>query len=329
GNWEGRTILSRVAADDALGARFGLSAGAAADRFAAARTQLLEARDRRPQPARDTKVLAAWNGLAIAAFADAALAFEADRDDLLATASRAADAVVAGLLGPDGRLGRSWKDGRASADGVLEDYANLAEGLLSLYEASGDERWFTTARALADGMLGRFADPDGGFFDTASDAEALVARPRDPQDNATPSGGSAAALVLVRLAALTGERRDREAAEAAIRGVVPYLDRHPTSFAWWLVAADFALADVVELAVVGPPDDPATRRLLAPALAGFRPHRVLALSADPATSAVPLLADRVALDDRPTAYLCRDFACRRPVTEPTDLAALLEDRASG
>jgi uncharacterized protein YyaL (SSP411 family) len=329
GNWEGRTILSRVAADDALGTRFGLSTAEAADRLAVARTRLLEARDRRPQPARDTKVLAAWNGLAIAAFADAALAFEADRDDLLATASRAADAVVAGLLGPDGRLGRSWKDGRASADGVLEDYANLAEGLLSLYEASGDERWFTTARALADGMLGRFADPDGGFFDTASDAEALVARPRDPQDNATPSGGSAAALALVRLAALTGERRDREAAEAAIRGVVPYLDRHPTSFAWWLVAADFALADVVELAVVGPPDDPATRRLLAPALAGFRPHRVLALSADPATSAVPLLADRVALDDRPTAYLCRDFACRRPVTEPTDLAALLEDRASG
>ena len=324
GNWEGRTILSRVGTDVDLAARFGLPPDEVAGRLRAARRRLLEARDRRPQPARDDKVLAAWNGLAIAAFAEAALAFEPDRDHLLATATRAAEAVVGGLLRPDGRLGRSWKDGRASSDGVLEDHADLADGLLSLYEASGDERWFAVARRLGDAILDRFADPAGGFFDTASDAEALVARPRDPQDNATPSGGSAAALALLRLAALTGEARYRTAAETAIRGVAPYLARHPTSFAWWLVAADLALADAVELAIVGSPDDPATWRLLAPALAGYRPHRVLAIAARPERSLVPLLANRVAIEDRPTAYLCRGFACRRPVTEAADLAALLE-----
>ena len=153
----------------------------------------------------------------------------------MAAAVRAAEAIVGGLLGPDGVLGRSWKDGRASGNGVLEDYADLADGLLSLYEATFDERWFTTAVALAERILERFADPAGGFFDTADDHERLVTRPKDVQDNAVPSGNAMAVTVLLRLAALTGEGRYRDAAERAMLTVTQFVDRYPTGFAQWLV----------------------------------------------------------------------------------------------
>ena len=170
---------------------------------------------------------------------------------------------MAGLLRPDGRLGRSWKDGRSTGEGVLEDYAHLADGLLALYEASSDERWFATARSLADTILDRFADPVGGFFDTADDHEALVTRPKDVQDNAVPAGGSMAASVLLRLAALTGEARYPEAGERAIATVTSYLARYPTGFANWLSAAHLAVEGIDELAIVGDPSDPATRALAA------------------------------------------------------------------
>ncbi len=148
--------------------------------------------------------------------------------------------IVGGLLDADGVLWRSWKDGRAVGQGVLEDYADLAEGLLALYETTFDERWFVIARGLMDRVLERFTDPAGGFFDTADDHERLITRPKDVQDNAVPSGSAMAATVLLRLAAWTGEARYREAAERAIGTVAPYLVRYPTGFAQWLVAATFA-----------------------------------------------------------------------------------------
>jgi uncharacterized protein YyaL (SSP411 family) len=277
----------------------------------------------RPQPARDDKALAAWNGLAIAAFAEAGRLL--GRDDYTAAAERAARTIVDGLLAPDGRLGRSWKDDRAVGAGVLEDYAHLAEGLLALYETTFDERWFTTARSLADAILERFEDPAGGFFDTATDHETLITRPKDPQDNAVPSGAAMATTVLLRLAAWTGEGRYRDAAERAIGTVAGYLPRYPTGFGQWLVAAAFAAGDVVEVAVVGDPVDAATRALLEPVRATWRPFQVLAVAppAAVATSTVPLLRDRVALEGRPTAYVCRDFVCELPVTEPDALRARL------
>jgi uncharacterized protein len=235
----------------------------------------------------------------------------------------AGDAILAGLRRPDGRLGRSWKDGRASGDGVLEDYADLADGLLALYEATWDERWFTTARQLADVILERFADPAGGFFDTADDHETLVTRPKDPQDNAVPAGGSMATLVLLRLAALTGETRYASAAERAIATVTPFLGRYPTGFANWLSAAQLAVHGIVELAVVGDPAASATGELVSAARAGGRSDLVVAVSADPAASVVPLLADRVTIDGRPTAYVCRHFTCRLPVTTPEALTEQL------
>ncbi len=274
GNWEGVTILSRVRGDEALAEAYGLTTSEVASRLAAAHAQLLARRSVRAQPARDDKALAAWNGLAIAALAEAGRTFGAPA--YIAAATRAAEAIVAGLLGPDGVLGRSWKDGRASGNGVLEDYADLAEGLLSLYEATFDDRWFTTAAALADHILERFADPVGGFFDTADDHERLVTRPKDVQDNAVPSGNAMATTVLLRLAALTGDGRYRDAAERAMRTVTGFVARYPTGFAQWLSAMDFALAPVVEIAIVGAPEVDGTRALVEAASDGFRPNQVLA-----------------------------------------------------
>jgi uncharacterized protein YyaL (SSP411 family) len=321
GNWEGVTVLSRVADDAALSARFGVAVDDIGPRLRDARRRLLDVRARRPQPGRDDKALAAWNGLMIGALADAAVAFR-DRKYRDA-ATTAAESLLAGLRVEPGRLRRSWKDGRALHDGVLEDYTDFADGLLALYEATWDERWFVEARALTDAVLARFADPQGGFFDTPSDGEALVARPRGVQDGAMPSGGAMAATVLVRLAALTGEAEYREAAETALREVTPLAQRYPTAFAQWLIAHDLATARIDEVAIVGTPGDPATDALIGVATAGIRPHRVVAVGAGTAADAVPLLRDRPALDDRATAYVCHGFACLRPVTEPAALAEQL------
>jgi uncharacterized protein len=315
GNWEGVTILSRVIPrGDAL----------AEATFAAARARLLARRAARPQPARDDKALAAWNGLAIAAFAEAGRLL--GQPAYTAAAVRAAEAITGGLLRDDGSLGRSWKDGRAVGQGVLEDHTHLAEGLLALYEATFDERWFVIARALMDRVLARFADPDDGFFDTADDHERLITRPKDVQDNAVPSGGAMAATLLLRLAAWTGEGRYREAAERAIGTVAPYLARYPTGFAQWLVAATFAAADVVEVAVAGDPAADATHELMAPAWSRWRPDQVLAAATPEATatSAIALLHDRPAIDGRPTAYVCRGFVCERPVTTAEALRERLD-----
>ncbi|HET7728175.1 MAG TPA: thioredoxin domain-containing protein [Candidatus Limnocylindrales bacterium] len=328
GNWEGRTILSRVRDDAAVASTAGIAPEEVAARLAAARARLLEHRHRRPQPARDDKVLAGWNGLAIGALADAARIVRAAlpgdlRADRYVAAAREAAGLVLERLVADGRLRRSWKDGRATADGVLEDHANLADGLLALYEATFEERWFTAARELADTILGRFADPAGGFFDTAADAEALVVRPKDIQDNATPSGNAMATTVLLRLAALTGDGRYRDAAESALATVGDLLARYPTGFAQWLAALDFAHAPVAEVAIVGTLDEPGTTELAAATVLPYRPSLVLAGSGAPEASAVPLLRDRTRRDGRPTAYVCRGFACRLPVTDAAALEAEL------
>ena len=355
GNWEGRTILSRVLGDAELAERFGTSAASVATRLAAGRSALLDRRSLRPQPARDDKVLAAWNGLAIAALADAARVLAPTGDPALVetgaryrdAAERAATDVLGGLRTADGALRRSWKDGRASADGILEDYADLAEGLLALYEATFDERWYRESVSLTDVILARFADPAGGFFDTARDGEQLVVRPRDLQDNATPSGGAMAATVLLRLGALTGKARYRSAAEGALATVGPFLARYPTGFAQWLCALEFAHATVAEVAIVGDPADPATRLLIDIVARGYHPFRVTAMTAPPdpsavpeptaasdpsavqgstaasETSAIPLLHHRFQLNERPTVFVCRQFACRQPVNEPEALEALL------
>ena len=345
GNWEGVNILSRARPAADLAKLYAISDAEVEARLARAAERLLEVRGRRAQPARDDKALAAWNGLAIAALADGArllgfvgggAAVAADAADAAAryraAAERAVDTILRGLLDSNGQLGRSWKDGRASGQGVLEDYADLAEGLLALYEATFDERWFVTARSLADAILERFGDPGGGFFDTAIDHEQLVTRPKDIQDNATPSGGAMATIVLLRLAALTGESRYRAAAERALATTTPYTVRYPTAFAQWLQATDFALAPVAEVAIVGDLDDPATRELLAVAGGGYAPNRVIAAASPEGVnghpSVVPLLADRTQLGGKATAYVCRDSACRLPVSDANALRDELAEVAA-
>jgi len=320
GNWEGVTILQRVRSDAELAGRFGLRPEEIATALAEARDRLLERRRSRPQPARDLKALAAWNGLAIAALAEAARAVEAQGDAARASVYResavtAAEAILAGLGGPGGRLKRSWKDGRATGDGVLEDHTHLAEGLLALYEATFDERWFVAARELMEVVLNHFRDPAGGFFDTADDAERLVTRPKGLQDNALPSGNAMAATVLLRLHAFTGEARYRSAAEATLALVASVAQLYPTAFAQWLIAADLAGGPIDEVAIVGSPEAPGTAALLTVTAEGFQPRQVVAASAAPDDSAVPLLHDRTMRDGKPTAYVCRGFTCRQPVND--------------
>ncbi len=321
GNWEGRTILTRVRDDTSLAVEFERPRAEIAEALTQARVKLLRHRDERPQPARDDKVLTAWNGLAIAAFAEAGWAL--DDPPFIDIATEAADFILRALRTPDGRLLRSWKDDRARHAGVLEDHAHLAEGLLALYEATFEERYFVAARDLADLVLAHFGAGDGGFHDTADDAEALLARPRSLQDNALPSGGAMAALVLLRLAALTGEGHYREAADRALAPIVAIAAQHPTGFAQWLLAAGLAGGPIDEVAIVGDPDAGDTRALLATVRGHYRPSQVVALSPEPDGSAIPLLHGRSRLQGRATAYVCRGFACQQPVTDPEALAEQL------
>jgi uncharacterized protein YyaL (SSP411 family) len=313
GNWEGRTILVRE-----IGA-------ADSDVLANARRRLLEARRQRRQPARDDKVLTAWNGLMIAAYADAAAALDDPRWSELG--ARAADLLLENARDGEGRLRRSWKDGRALHSGVLEDYANLADGLLALYEATFDERYFVAARELADVILEHFADAQGrGFFDTADDHETLIARPKSVQDNAVPSGGAMTASVLLKLGALTGDGRYTAAAEIALAAMAPLVGRYPTAFAQWLNGISFLLGDPIEIAVSGDPNVADSRALLAVVRETFRPFAVVA-AATAGSSRVPLLEDRPQRDGLATAYVCRHFACRAPVIQPADLRGQLASDA--
>ncbi|GIH77270.1 thioredoxin domain-containing protein [Planobispora longispora] len=296
-------------------------------RFERVRAALLSARSRRVRPGRDDKVVAAWNGLAIAALAETGALF--DRPDLVEAARAAAvlldelhirdaDAEGAGVSGGI-RLLRTSRDGRAGSNaGVLEDYADLAEGLLALYGVTGETRWFERAGQLLETVLTRFPDGSGGFFDTADDAERLFQRPQDPTDNATPSGQFAAAGALMSYAALTGSARHREAAEAALGTVSVLASRHARFAGWGLAVAQAAVSGPVEVAVVGPRDDAATAALHRAALSSAVPGLVVALG-EPGSSGVPLLEGRGLVDGSPAAYVCRNFACRLPVTTPAAL----------
>ncbi len=325
GDWEGRAILHRVRDDTSLAQTFERPRDEIRETLIQARVDLLRRRDARPQPARDDKVLTSWNGLALAAFADAGLAL--DEPTFLEMASEAAGFLLRELRTQDGRLLRSWKDGRARHDAVLEDHAHLADGLLALYEATFEEHWFVAARDLADLILAHFGADDGGFCDTADDAESLVARPRSLQDNAVPSGGAMAVAVLLRLSALTGEGRYRDAAEAALAPMQAIATEHPTGFGGWLLAWQLAHASIDEVAIVGEPDAPDTRALLAEVRRAYRPHVVLAVSGMPEDSVVPLLHGRTRRDGAATAYVCRGFVCASPVTDPVALAEQLATAA--
>jgi len=315
GNWEGTNVLwTPRPADADLEAQ-----------VAAALPRLFEAREARVHPATDDKVLAAWNGLAITALAEAGRSFGEPRYQDAAQA--AAGFVLEALTDDRGRLLRSWRDGRQGGPGYLDDHACMADACLTLYETTSDLRWLREARRLAEAMVELFADPDGdGFYQTGRDAEQLVVRPRELFDNAVPAGSSVAADVLQRLGRLTGTPDWEQAGLSALHPVLGVLARAPTGFGHALGAADFALARVREVAIVGRPGAEDTEALLARVWATYQPNRVVAAAAPddhPAQAEVPLLADRPLLDGRATAYVCEHFVCQLPVTEPDALAAQL------
>ncbi|MFJ6655275.1 thioredoxin domain-containing protein [Streptomyces sp. NPDC091377] len=296
-----------------------------AERVAGVRARLLAHRAERPAPGRDDKVVAAWNGLAVAALAETGAYF--DRPDLVEAAVAAADLLVRLHLDDHARLSRTSKDGRVGTGaGVLEDYGDVAEGFLALAAVTGEGVWLEFAGLLLDHVLARFTDPEtGALYDTAVDAEQLIRRPQDPTDNATPSGWTAAAGALLGYAAQTGSEPHRTAAERAL-GVVKALGpRVPRFIGWGLAVAEALLDGPREIAVVGPAlDDPGTRTLHRTALLGTAPGAVVAYGV-PGGEEFPLLADRPLTDGVATAYVCRNFTCDAPTTDPERLEAALGD----
>jgi uncharacterized protein YyaL (SSP411 family) len=290
--------------------------------------RLLEARAQRVRPGLDDKVLLAWNALFLKTLVEAAVAF--DRSDWMHAAHENVAFLLASMRRDDGRLLRSWQDGRAGILAFAEDYAALLEALLTLAELD-DVEWLREASHVADEMLSLFADEElGGVFTTGSDAESLIVRPKDYQDNATPSENSLAAHGLLRLSALTGETRYDDAARRWLRALAPVLADHPTAFAYLLGAFDRAVYPSIEVAVVGDPSDPASTALVREIAARVVPGCVL-LSAAPSvgTELSPLLQHRGQVDGRPTAYVCRNYACDLPVTEPAALREQLDAALRG
>jgi uncharacterized protein YyaL (SSP411 family) len=306
GNFEGRNILHLAGGVD-MGEPEGLSE---------MRQALCETRAKRVWPGLDDKRLTAWNALMIGALAEAGAVLE--REDYLDAARAGAEFIWGRMRDPDGNLLRTYKDGRAHLNAYLEDHAFLLEALLTLYEATFEPHWFERASSLAERMIARFADEErGGFFSTSDDHESLIARRKEIGDHPIPSGNSSAAMGLLRLSALTGERSYEQAAEGVFRLFAKPASQHPEAFAHLLRAIDFHLAPTKEVALIGDDLAPLARVVRSE----HRPHLVLA--GGPEGSDLPqLLRDRPA-NGSPTAYVCQSFTCKQPVTDAQSLAALL------
>jgi uncharacterized protein len=330
GNFEGHNILNvtRPAAEVAAGA------GVSAERLAAAlsrgRKILFDARERRIKPGRDEKVIAAWNGMMLESFAEAAAALE--REDYLRAAENNARFLAGTMTGDGGKLFHSHKDGRGGPLGFLDDYACVASGLVTLFEVSGDVGRLEEARRLADVMIEEFWDADeGGFFYTGASGEKLIVRNKDYFDNATPSGNSVAAELLLRLSVLLGEESYQRKAVSVLRLVRDPAARYPSAFGYALGAADFYLSRPKEVVLVTPAGG-GGRELLREVWSRYLPNKVVAQGSEKderAADLVPLLRERAATGGAPTVYVCENYACQRPVTTPAELSALLDERSAG
>lgn len=325
GNWEGKTVLQRALDDSSLAARFKLDPQTVRVKLAESHENLLTVRASRIRPGTDDKILTAWNGLMLASFAETSRAI--DEPDLqhkyLVMATRNADFVLDALR-PNGKLKRSWRQGKITNEVFLEDYAALILGLLELYQTDFQTRWFVSAQELAEEMIDLFNDPTGGFFDTSREGEELLVRPKDLQDNATPSGNALACDALLRLAAFTDNGKYRDLAERSLGLIANHALRYPTSFGRWLSAADFALANVKQVAVMYGAEQEEARVLLQNIQMTYRPNMIVAASPHPTFENAPtLLMDRPLKDRKPTVYVCEGFVCKMPVNTISDLQGLL------
>ena len=321
GNWEGKIILQRAMDDSTLAAGFKLKPESVVEKLADCHSRLLAEREARIRPATDDKVLTSWNALMLRAFAQASRCLDDKKiaSRYLAMAERNAEFLLTSLR-PDGNLRRAWRRGQAGHEVFLEDYGALILGLLELYQADFDNRWFASARELSDEMIARFSGPEGGFFDTPNDGESLLVRPKDLQDNAVPSGNALACDALLKLAAFTDDGKYRDLAEKALSLVSDSALRYPTGFACWLSAADFALGNVKQIALLHAVNDENSHSFLDLINAEFRPNLVLASSTyHPAADAQALLVDRPLKEDGITVYVCEHFVCKLPVISLQEL----------
>jgi uncharacterized protein len=319
GNWEGSNIPNLPRRPAEVAAELGIDETELTAIANRGRCELFGIRDKRVRPGRDEKVLAGWNGWMLAAFAEASLAFDSEeyREVVRRNAGFILDSMFSG-----GRLLRSWKDGEAKIEGVLEDYAGVAWGMLQAFEATGERRFLDAARTLAGEILGRFANPAGGFFDTPSDGEALMVRPRDAFDNATPAGSSLAIASILRLAEWFDDAALRTAAHQAASSIWPMAARYPSAFGFYLSeCAERIVASPAEIAITGPQDDIAVRALLQVVGDTYLPHRLLAWGQN--ESSLPLLEGKPL--DRVAAWICERYQCQAPVSDPEELRALLEE----
>ncbi len=326
GNFEGHSILYVPNDDDVVAGRLGLSVNELRAKLAGIKDTLYAARTQRVAPGLDDKILTAWNGFMLAGLSEAARVFK--RADYYDAAVRSGEFLVERMLREDSCLWRTCKDGRAHINGYLEDYAALIDAFLALYQTTYDERWFNHARNLADAALKRFRAPDGGFYDTGDDHEMLVARPRALQDSAMPSGSSLITRGLLQLAAYTGSPDYADAAQSTLRLLTAALREYPQAFGEALNAVDMLVNGVAEVALVGAPEHPATQALIEAAQLPYRPNTITALAASDVEGEanIPLLSYRLMRGGVPTIYVCRNFACKLPVTTPEAFAELLAER---
>ncbi len=326
GNFEGENILHVSRSIEETATALNVSSARLTSVLERGRALLFDVRERRVKPARDEKILTAWNGLMLASFAEAAAILE--RDDFLNVARRNAEFVVDNLR-REGLLLRTYKDGQAKLNAYLDDYAFYADGLLALYEASGEVRWLEEAQTLSEVMLREFWDEtNGGFFYTGKSHEELIVRSKDYFDNATPSGNNVAADVLLRLSILTGNEDYRLRATAVLRILREPLLRYPSAFGRALCALDFYLSSPQEIAIIGERDAPDTQALRREVWKRFLPNKIVAQAAEndkQAAHFVPLLRERNMLAGHATAFVCEHYSCRKPVTTAAELSAQLTE----
>jgi uncharacterized protein len=324
GNFEGKNILHVARPPEAVADEFGVSPEELWARIAGIRAKLFAVREERVRPGRDEKILAAWNGLMLRSFALAARV--TGREDYREAAIENATFIVEKLI-EDGRIHRSYKDGRARFNGYLEDYAMVADGLVALYEATFETRWLVEADALLDAVSELFWDEEKrAFYDTPADHEELVTRPRDVYDNAAPSGTSVATEVLLKLALFLDRSDYRQRAEDVLDELAGGMEKVPSGFGRLLCALDLSISETREVAIVGDPEAQDTRVLLETVYAGYLPNKVVAGRGpddDEAGGLIPLLAQRPAREGKATAYVCVTYACQTPTTDPEELSRQL------
>jgi uncharacterized protein YyaL (SSP411 family) len=335
GNFEHKNILHTARDREVVAKELGITVAQLDSTITRVRETLYQARESRVKPSRDDKVIVAWNGLMIRAFAEAGAILE---DAGYLDAARHASEFILNTMASAGdetdpsgefRLHRTFKDAQSRVNAFLEDYACLGAGLLALYEATGEVRWFLASQACASTIMKHFRDTEhGGFFDTSDFHETLVTRPKDLYDNAVPSGSSVACELVLRLAAFTGDDTDAAVARDLLARLAKPMTTHPGAFGHLLCALDFAVAKPVQVAIIGTDDDPGATSLIREVHRVYCPNRIIGIARGDmdvviAAEIVPLLAERIAIADRPTAYVCEQFSCQLPTNDPSVLASQL------